>query len=209
MSSNTNKNSQAVNAGGCRPLKDDELKQLKTYFDTAPFHKHLVRDKTYCYLSLYLGWRVSEIIQIQLKDIYDPIRNRILDRVSISKSKVKKKTAGKSALINDELKNILEHYITHYRPSIYLFPSPQGGHLTYRTALRMCHKHLLGAGIDPSNIGTHSFRKSYAEKIYKAVDNDLVSLQHALHHKNISSTCSYVKPNKEKVESVLEKITFF
>lgn len=201
-------NSTGTNAGGCRPLTDEELKSLHDYFNKVPFHKHLERDKIYCYLSMYLGWRVSEILQIQVADLYDFTRNRVLDRVSIAKNKVKKKVAGKSALINDELKKMLEHYILHYKPHIYLFSSPHGGHLTYRTALRICHKHLEGAGIDPSNLATHSFRKTMAEKVYKAVDNDLVSLQLALHHKNISSTCSYVKPNKEKVETVLKNISF-
>jgi integrase len=200
-----------MNHGGCRPLKEDEIAQLKDYFNTTPFHRHLERDKVYIYLSLYIGWRVSEVIQIQVCDVYDLANKRVLDRVSIAKNKVKKKVAGKSSPINAELKAILEHYILHYlipEGQTYLFPSPQGGHITYRTALRMAHKHLNGAGLDPSNLATHSFRKTLAEKVYKAVGNDLIALQHALHHKNISSTSSYIKPNKEKVESVLDKLTF-
>jgi integrase len=200
-----------MNHGGCRPLKQEELDQLKDYFNSAPFHKHLERDKVYIYLSLYIGWRVSEVIQVQVSDVYDSERKRVLDRISIAKNKVKKKVAGKSSPINEELKGILEHYISHYLlpiNAVYLFPSPQGGHITYRTALRIAHKHLNGAGLDPSNLATHSFRKTLAEKVYKAVGNDLIALQHALHHKNISSTSSYIKPNKEKVESVLDKLIF-
>lgn len=197
-----------TSAGGCRPLKDDEIETLKDYFNNAPFHKNLARDKVYIYLSLYIGWRVSEVIQIKVADVYDSVNKRVYDSVSISKHKVKKKVAGKSSPINDDLKHILEHYILHYQPQIYLFPSPQGGHITYRTALRMAHKHLDGAGLDPSNLATHSFRKTLAEKVYKAVGNDLIALQYALHHKNISSTSSYIKPNKEKVQNVLDKLHF-
>ena len=198
-------------AGGCRPLKDDEIEALKDYFNTAPFHKNLARDKVYIYLSLYIGWRVSEVIQIKLSDVYDSTNKRIFDFVSISKHKVKKKVAGKSSPINEDLKHILEHYIHNYlipMNETYLFPSPHGGHITYRTALRMAHKHLDAAGLDPSNLATHSFRKTLAEKVYKAVGNDLIALQYALHHKNISSTSSYIKPNKEKVQSVLDKLHF-
>lgn len=197
-----------MTSNGCRPLTPQEIDSLRDYFSTAPFHKHLERDKVYVYLSLQTGWRASEVIQIKVSDVYDPIRKRILDRVNIAKNAVKMKTSGKSALLTPDIKDMLFHYITHYRPSIFLFESPQGGHLGYRQMLRVCHKHFEGAGLDPSNLSTHSYRKTFADRVYKALDNDLIALQHALAHKSVSSTSAYIRVDKEKVETVLNKLAF-
>lgn len=195
-------------SNGCRPLSIDEVDTLRNYFNTAPFHKHLERDKVFVYLSMQTGWRCSEVIQIKVSDVYDPVRKRVLDRVNIAKNAVKMKTSGKSAILTPDIKQLIEHYILHYRPVIYLFDSPQGGHLGYRQALRICHKHFEGAGLDPSNLSTHTYRKTFADRVYKALDHDLIALQHAMSHKSVSSTSSYIRVDKEKVENVLNKLSF-
>jgi integrase len=201
-------------SNGCRPLTPEEVDTLRDYFTSAPFHKHLERDRVFVYLSLQTGWRCSEIIQIKVSDVYDPIRKRVLDRVNVAKNAVKCKTTGKSAILTPDIKNLIIHYITHYvtlgreKPVIYLFESPQGGHLGYRQALRICHKHFEQAGLDPSNLSTHTYRKTFADRVYKALDNDLIALQHALSHKSVSSTSAYIRVDKEKVENVLNKLSF-
>lgn len=193
---------------GCRPLTQDEVDTLRDYWNTAPHHKHLARDKLFVYLSLHTGWRCSEVIQIKVSDVYDPIRKRILDRVNVSKNAVKGKTAGKSSPLTPDIKQLIDHYILHYRPAIFLFESPQGGHIGYRQALRICHKHFEGANLDPSNLSTHTYRKTFADRVYKALDHDLIALSHAMAHKSVSSTSSYIRVDKEKVEGVLSKLSF-
>jgi integrase len=193
---------------GCRPLTTDEVDTLRTYFNTAPFHKHLERDKLFVYLSMQTGWRCSEILQVKVSDVYDPVRKRVLDRINISKNAVKCKVGGKSSPLTPDIKHLVEHYILHYKPVVYLFDSPQGGHLGYRQALRICHKHFEQAGLDPSNLASHTFRKTFADRVYKALDHDLIALQHAMAHKSVSSTSSYIRVDKEKVEGVLQKLSF-
>lgn len=195
-------------SNGCRPLTLDEVDTLRDYFNNAPYHKHLMRDKVFVYLSMQTGWRCSEVIQIKVSDVYDSIRKRVLDRVNIAKNAVKMKTSGKSAILTPDIKQLIEHYILHYNPRVYLFESPQGGHLGYRQLLRICHKHFEQAGLDPSNLSTHTYRKTFADRVYKALDNDLIALQHALAHKSVSSTSAYIRVDKEKVENVLNKLSF-
>jgi integrase len=193
---------------GCRPLTTEEVDTLRTYFNTAPYHKHLERDKLFVYLSMQTGWRCSEILQVKVSDVYDPVRRRVLDRINISKNAVKCKVGGKSSPLTSDIKSLIEHYILHYKPVVYLFDSPQGGHLGYRQALRICHKHFENANLDPSNLASHTFRKTFADRVYKALDHDLIALQHAMSHKSVSSTSSYIRVDKEKVEGVLQKLSF-
>jgi integrase len=193
---------------GCRPLTTEEVDTLRTYFNTAPYHKHLERDKLFVYLSMQTGWRCSEILQVKVSDVYDPVRRRVFDRINISKNAVKCKVGGKSSPLTPDIKHLVEHYILHYKPVVYLFDSPQGGHLGYRQALRICHKHFEQANLDPSNLASHTFRKTFADRVYKALDHDLIALQHAMAHKSVSSTSSYIRVDKEKVEGVLQKLSF-
>jgi integrase len=193
---------------GCRPLSPEEVDVLRSYFNTAPYHKHLMRDKVFVYLSMHTGYRCSEILQIKVSDIYDPIRKRVLDRINIAKNAVKCKTAGKSSPLTPDIKSLVQQYILHHKPMVYLFESPQGGHLGYRQALRICHKHFEAAGLDQSNLSTHTYRKTFADRVYKALDHDLIALQHAMAHKSVSSTSAYIRVDKEKVENVLNKLSF-
>ena len=193
---------------GCRPLSTDEVDTLREYFNTTTPHKHLARDKLFVYLSMHTGWRCSEVIQIKVSDVYDPIRKRVLDRVNIAKNAVKCKTAGKSSPLTPDIKHLVEHYILHYKPMVYIFESPQGGHLGYRQALRICHKHFEAANLDPSNLSTHTYRKTFADRVYKLLDRDLIALQMAMAHKSVSSTSSYIRVDKEKVENILQKLSF-
>jgi integrase len=195
---------------GARDLSDEEIDTLKDYFNNAdtslPENKHLLRDKVFMWLGFYTGWRAGELLQIKIKDIWDG--KRITDYISIKKSAVKGKTAGKSAPIYDDCKKLLENYIlTHCDGFEYLFQSSQGGPLGYRQILRCVKKHLIGAGFT-GNLSTHLLRKTFSRKMYKALDGSLVDLQACLGHKQISSTVSYVSVNKEKITGVIKNMKF-
>ena len=202
---------------GCRPLKPDEVDTLNKYFDNAPFHRHLNRDYLLIHMGFAIGWRMSELLQIKVSDVWDFKNNRVLDYVRIEKNKVKKKIQGKSSLISNDLKKMVEKYIVKYSLPLkeeYLFQSPMiiGDNKTlplgYRQALRIVKKHFINAGLDPSNLSTHTLRKVFSDRVYKAVDYDLISLQAAMGHKSVNSTAAYVQVNKEKVEDVLSKLKF-
>lgn len=41
-------------------------------------------------------------------------------------------------------------------------------------------------------LGTHTMRKTFADRVYKRLDRDLVRTQHALGHRSIQSTADYL-----------------
>jgi integrase len=52
-------------------------------------------------------------------------------------------------------------------------------------------------------IGTHSMRKTFANKIYYNVKHDLVKTQRALGHKNINSTVAYLSFREEDIDAAI------
>ena len=101
---------------GARNLSDEEVSSLKDYFanadTTLPENKHIHRDKLFIWLGFYTGFRASELLQIKIKDVWNG--KSVTDYISIKKSAVKGKTAGKSAPIYEECKTMIENYIINF-----------------------------------------------------------------------------------------------
>jgi integrase len=190
---------------GSRPLTDDEIKKLKDHFNTIPYYNNLERDKMIIYTGLYTGLRISELLSVRVKDIWDG--ENVSDYLCVQKGNTKGKVAGKACPLYADCKDMLKHYILYYKPRDYLFPSPQGRALCYRQALRVVKRHFKECGFT-GKLTTHTMRKSFSSKLYKALQGDLVSLQQALGHKNISSTVSYVQPNREKIQDVIKNLEY-
>jgi integrase len=63
-------------------------------------------------------------------------------------------------------------------------------------------KAFRAAGVE-GNTGTHSLRKTFCNKVYRALRNDLIATQAAMHHRSISSTIRYLSFDAAEVESAI------
>jgi integrase len=70
---------------GCRPLTDSEIENVMTMFETT-------RDKTLFQFMLNTGFRITEALSIQVKDIMR--LGKIVDRVTVERKHMKKKQDG-------------------------------------------------------------------------------------------------------------------
>ena len=52
-------------------------------------------------------------------------------------------------------------------------------------------------------LGTHSMRKTFADRVYDLLDHDLVKTQRAPGHKNINSTVSYLSFREEEIDQAI------
>jgi integrase len=52
-------------------------------------------------------------------------------------------------------------------------------------------------------LGTHSMRKSFANRVYQKLNHDLVKTQRALGHRNINSTVSYLRFAEEDIDQAI------
>ena len=62
--------------------------------------------------------------------------------------------------------------------------------ISRKSAWRIIRDAADACGIS-GRIGTHSCRKTFAERVRKNLGGDLSKVQHAMGHKNISSTVRY------------------
>jgi integrase len=55
----------------------------------------------------------------------------------------------------------------------------------------------------PASWGTHSLRKTFANRMYERLHRDLVKVQRAMGHKNINSTVAYLSFREEEIDAAI------
>lgn len=189
---------------GCRPLNHKEVVMMLASF-TGTFAK---RDKALFTLGIKSGFRISELLSLQLKDVWTG--SKVSQYVTVSRNNMKKKTEGRTIPLNRiAQKAIRELIITvdNRDGDTYLFKSRNGHNkpITRQQADRVLNKYFSLLGFT-GKLGTHSMRKTFANNIHEALGFDLVKTQHAMGHKAIESTIKYLQPDHESIELAIMEL---
>ena len=72
-------------------------------------------------------------------------------------------------------------------------------------AWRILRRAFEQAGLT-GNLGTHSMRKTFADRIYDRLDGDLVNTAQALAHRWIGSTASYLTFRESEIDEAILSI---
>lgn len=189
---------------GCRPLNDQEVKLVTMSFGG----KYATRDKALFLLGLKSGFRISELLSLRLSDILRA--GRMVDRVTGQRRHMKKKTESRTVLLHPEAKETLDKWINelnangHIAANTFVFRSRKGRNrpITRMHAWRIL-KETYESNEMTGKLGTHSMRKTFADRIYDKLDRDLVKTQKALGHRNINSTVQYLSFREEEIDEAI------
>lgn len=163
------------------PEKLEEMKQLLNPRDSFMFS-----------LGINVGIRISDLLQLRVKDI------RGKNHLVITEGKTKKQ---KRFLINSKLKELIYNYTEGMDPEEWLFPSRTGSNPISRIqAYRILNKagHELGL----EDIGTHTLRKTFGYWFYKNT-KDVAMLQEIFNHSAPSITLKYIGINQDTMDDAL------
>lgn len=189
---------------GCRPLNDAEIKDVVESF-TGPYAN---RDKALFLLGIKAGFRISELLSLQAGDLLRA--GRMVDRVTVARRHMKKKIEGRTVLLHPEAKKALAEWIDEMETSqpvvdgTFVFLSRKGDNkpVSRIHAWRVLHKAFESKELG-GKLGTHSMRKTFANKVYEALGFDLIKTQKALGHKNINSTAQYLSFREEDIDRAI------
>jgi len=185
---------------GCRPLTDTEIREVVDSF----YGTYAARDRALFILGIKSGFRVSELLSLRVKDVVSG--DHIMDRVTVCRRNMKRKTEGRTVLMHPDAKAALQEWIDELQdePDSYIFQSRKGGNkpISRYQAYRILRTLYEDCGLD-GRLGTHTMRKTFADRVYKNLGNDLVKTQRALGHKNIHSTMSYMSFKDEDVDQAI------
>jgi integrase/recombinase XerD len=181
-----------------KPILEKEYKVLKSYIngiDTFQTTKtKWLRSLELLYMS---GLRVSEVLDIKVKDVRDGI-----DRGELSVF-VKKQQIVRHIPISDKSEKILSSliegetdmngYFIHKRNSVRSKLNFNG----FTKEINDLIQTVLG-----DNYSSHSFRKGIITEMGVNGINPKI-IQHFIAHKNVSTTLNYIKPTTEDIRNAL------
>lgn len=182
---------------GMRPLTEAEITLVETRL--AP------RDKALFILGYRSGFRISELLSLRVEDVKQ--HDCIVDRITVARCNMKKKISSRTILLHPKAKEAILAWLnlSNLTPKDFLFKSKKGGPISRIQAYRIlmtAYNTLKLTG----KLGTHSMRKSYCDRMYKALDKDLVKLQKAMGHASINSTVQYLSFNEEELDEAILSI---
>lgn len=88
----------------------------------------------------------------------------------------------------------------------FLFKSREGGNraLSRTMAWIMLDEAYAACGLD-GKLGTHSMRKTFAERVHEKLGRDIFKTQKALGHKSLNSTASYLSVAQQEIDEAILK----
>ncbi len=153
-----------------------------------------------CILTLFLncGLRLSELININMKDIKDNVL-----------TVVGKGNKERSIYLNETCQKALAEYIAirpkdNVKDREALFISNRGTRIGKRTVEMLVKKYITLAGLDPKKYSPHKLRHTAATLLHKYGGVDIRSLQEILGHESVSTTEIYTHVDNDEIRNALE-----
>jgi integrase len=168
------------------PLKLKEIWGIRIRLQLA----HRIRDLALFNLAIDSKLRACDLVNLRLRDI--DLNGKILTRATILQKKTHRPVQFE---LTEQTREAVNSWIKTLGlgSSDYLFPSRShpGSHISTRQYARIVAGWVQLIGLDPSNYGTHTMRRTKATLIYKRTKN-LRAIQLLLGHTKLESTVRYL-----------------
>ncbi len=171
---------------------EEEVKNILTALENL---KH----KTILCLAYACGLRVSEIVNMKLKDIDS---KRMV--ITVRQGKGKK---DRQVMLSEKLLQLMREYFKEYKPKIWLFEGQYGEQYSARSTQEVLQQAKAKAGIKKKG-SIHALRHSFATHLLEG-GTDLISIKELLGHSSLSTTSIYTHVSKKqlsKIQSPLDKL---
>lgn len=191
---------------GMRPLTDEEISKVSANFLGAA----KARDFALFTLGIKSGFRISELLSLTVKDVFQ--NGQIQDRIYVQRRNMKCKNEGRCVVVHPDAKNALMEWVTELfqagaTEATYVFKSQKGRN---KPISRIQAWNILTIAYKASGLtgalGTHSLRKTFADRVYEKLGHDLLKTQRALAHRDIKSTISYLAFKQQDVDEAILSI---
>lgn len=165
------------------------ISQVERLFSQLENLKH----KTMLYLAYSAGLRVSEVVNLKVRDIHS---ERMV--INIKGAKGKK---DRTVALSQGILELLRKYYIAYRPQDWLFEGqyPDSPYST-RSLQQIFRRAKTAAGI-LQDVTFHSLRHSYATHLHEA-GTDLKLIQELLGHNDIKTTLRYTHVSNRTLENI-------
>ena len=188
-----------VGQSGCRDLTDKECENLINVVDN-------LRDRCLILIQLYTGLRITEVLSLKVEDIYANGSIKEVIEVVTKNDKIRRIYFGEE-LRSDVLKLIEKQKTGYLFTPKYHSNSKLSRVNAWKIIKKWCKKANIEGCEHRGLISCHSFRKTYAQKIWEET-GELKTVQAILGHEHLQTTSKYVTVNFQKQKDVVSSIRF-
>ena len=175
-------------------MNKDEIDRFLSAIDSFEFTDNTgFRNRLIIKIIIYTGIRVSEILNLRIKDNVYMLQIR-------GKGNKPRVVMIKNTIIEKELQNWLDMRVCN---SDLLVCNQKGERLTQAYISRIVENILISAGIRKEKNGAHMLRHSFATLLYQK-HHDLILVQEALGHADINTSRIYTHFDKERLKKTTE-----
>jgi integrase/recombinase XerD len=177
-------------------MNKDEIDRFLDAIESFEFTPETVyRNRLIIKMIIYTGIRVSEMLNLRLKDMYKEDDVYIVQvRGKGNKPRV---VMIKSKIIEKDLQNWLA---MRYCEDDLFVCNKKGTRLTQAYVSRIVENILISAGIRKEKNGAHMLRHSFATLLYQK-HHDLILVQEALGHADINTSRIYTHFDKDRLRA--------
>lgn len=176
-----------------------EIDKFLNAIDTFEFTENIAyRNRLILKIIIYTGVRVSEILNLKIKDMFKE-ENVYLLQIK-GKGNKPRVVMIKTSIIENDLKHWLDMRVCN---SDLLVCNQKGERLTQAYVSRIVENILISAGIRKEKNGAHMLRHSFATLLYTK-HHDLILVQEALGHADINTSRIYTHFDKDRLYKTTE-----
>jgi integrase/recombinase XerD len=184
--------------GACDPISEEQFGKM-LWGCTGPYR---LRDQCLMEFLGSTGYRISEALSVTIGQVWDGAK--VKDDIQVSADHMKKKTPRDRVILHPDCKAAIVKWLTQLEQTFGLLEltwklfcgrKSHGGltSISREHAFRIIRAVATSVGIVTIRVGTHSFRKYLAIKVYLHFKKDLLLVQQVLGHISIDSTRVYVQ----------------
>jgi len=199
------------NVPGRKPILSPELPRVYAALANFP-----LRDQTLVTLGLNTGFRITELLSLNVGQVWDG--DQLRSHIRVTRAKLKggkgrrrKTITSRTVPLNDTASLPLQKYLFArfgsgpMKLEEPLFPSRMHGKRINRCRANVIvHEVLRRAGFRNLNAyGTHSLRKTFCQAIYRITGNDLNLTRAIMGHVDCSTTQRYLFVDEAEMQNAV------
>jgi site-specific recombinase XerD len=166
-------------------------------FVRAVEREGMLRDMALVGFMLFSGLRVGEVVRIQRIDVEISDRK---GRVAVRSGKGMKR---REVPLGSDARGMIRPWLARLTEGRWLFPGPDGDHITVRAVQQMIKKYAWIAKLDSDKVSPHILRHTFATRLLQE-GKDLVTIAALLGHARLDTTARYTRPSYTDIEDAVE-----
>jgi integrase len=192
-----------------RPFTDSEFSALSSHFAASGNTRNLLLLKLGC----STGYRISELLALRVRDVWTG--TEVAHEITIARRNLKggrgayhRSVRGRRVPLAEPVRDAVREHLIKIgtdNPDRALFSTtqaqgePMNRSAVYRVLTEACRR----SGIDTTRISTHSLRKTFVGRIYKASNHDLIATQRIVGHTSPATTARYLETDSAQLDALM------